>query len=49
VLIHQLGHVYKIVNGLGKSQIVWDSNPDGTMNNAAEAANAKTLEKCHPK
>jgi hypothetical protein len=49
ILIHELGHVFNIVNGLGGSQIVWDANPDGTMNDAAEAQNAKTLQKCNPK
>ncbi len=47
-LIHELGHVFNIVSGLGGSKIVWDANPNGTANQAAEDANAKTLQKCHP-
>lgn len=43
-LIHELGHVYNIVSGLGGSSVNWDANPDGSANEAAETANAKTLE-----
>jgi len=48
-LIHELGHLYNEVAGMGGSKVVYDANPDGTPNAAAEAANVKTLEKCHPK
>jgi RHS repeat-associated protein len=47
-LIHELGHVYNIVSGLGGSKIIWDSNADG-MNQDAEDQNAKTLQACKPK
>jgi RHS repeat-associated protein len=48
-LLHELGHVFNIVTSLGGSKIVWDGNPDGSPNDAAEAKNAKTLENCKPK
>jgi hypothetical protein len=48
-LIHELGHVYNIDAGLGGSKILWDANPDGSINQAAEDANAKTLQACNPK
>ena len=47
-LIHELGHVFNIVNGLGGSKILWDRNPDNTVNQDAEDKNAKTLQSCHP-
>jgi RHS repeat-associated protein len=45
-LIHELGHVFSIVAALGGSTIQYDANPDGTPNDAAEAANAKALAPC---
>jgi len=45
-LIHELGHVYNIVVGLGGSAIEWDSNPDDSINWDAEDRNDKLLEKC---
>jgi RHS repeat-associated protein len=49
LLIHELGHVYNIVNGLGGSSIVADVNPDGSINYDKEALNDTTLQACHPK
>jgi RHS repeat-associated protein len=48
-LIHELGHVFNIVIGLGGSNIVWDANPDGSVNYAAENTNADILRACNPK
>jgi hypothetical protein len=48
-LIHELGHVFNIVSGLGGSAIIGDANPDGSANQDAEDANEKTPQKCHPK
>jgi hypothetical protein len=48
-LIHELGHVFNLVYGLGGSRIVNDANPDGNANASAEAANAATLKDCKPK
>jgi RHS repeat-associated protein len=45
-LIHELGHVFNMVAGLGGSAIQYDANPDGTPNQPAEAANAKALLPC---
>jgi hypothetical protein len=48
-LIHELGHVFNIVNGLGSSKIVNDVNPDGTPNDDAQRRNDATLKNCKPK
>ena len=48
-LIHELGHVYNIVAGLGGSRILWDSSSTGPYNQDAEDKNRKTLESCHPR
>jgi hypothetical protein len=45
-LIHELGHVFKMVSGLGGSAIVNERNPDGTVNDSLEAANRETLKPC---
>ena len=47
-LIHELGHVYNIVAGLGGSAILWDGNSDGSPNSDAQAKNRATLNVCHP-
>ena len=47
-LIHELGHVYNYVIGLGGSQIVYDANRDGSPNKDAEEKNAKLLKACTP-
>jgi hypothetical protein len=47
-LLHELGHVFDIVNSLGGSAIKNDVDPDGSTNWTQEAANAKALEKCKP-
>jgi RHS repeat-associated protein len=48
-LIHELGHVYNMVSGLGGSKIVWDNDPiTQEMDPDAEARNEKTLQACHP-
>jgi hypothetical protein len=47
-LLHELGHVFNIVTSLGGSSIINDVSPDGTVNQEAEIANAKTLAPCHP-
>ncbi len=48
-LIHELGHVFNEVSGLGGSKIVSEINPDHSVNYEAENVNAATLQKCHPK
>jgi RHS repeat-associated protein len=45
-LIHELGHVFNMTQGLGGSKVVDDANPDGTPNDAKEAQNAATLKPC---
>jgi len=47
-LIHELGHVYNDVYGLGGSKIVPDANANGDPNGGQDT-NAKTLQDCHPK
>lgn len=47
-LIHELGHVFNEVYGLGGSAILYDALPNGRPNWRAERQNAKTLAKCHP-
>ena len=48
-LIHELGHVFNEVLGLGGSAIINDVNPDNTVDYEAENANSATLQKCNPK
>jgi RHS repeat-associated protein len=48
-LIHELGHVFNIVDGLGGSKVLYDVNADGTPNRKAQDKNGKTLENCNPK
>jgi hypothetical protein len=45
VLLHELGRVFNQVTKLGGSAIVYDSNPDGSADPAAEAQNASTVDK----
>ena len=47
-LIHELGHAFEWLFGAASTKIVYDANPDGSPNGAAEAANAKTLKGCGP-
>ena len=47
-LLHELGHVFNEVFGLGGSKILNDRNPDGSVNYDREAQNAKTLKACLP-
>jgi len=45
-IIHELGHAFDELIGAGGSQFVYDANPDGTTNQAAEATNAALVQKC---
>jgi len=45
-LLHELGHVFGLLPALGGSSIVYDANPDGSPNAAAEAANEAALAPC---
>jgi hypothetical protein len=45
-LLHELGHVFGFLPALGGSKIVNDVNPDGSPNDAAEAANEAALAPC---
>jgi hypothetical protein len=45
-LLHELGHGFNDLFGAGSSSIVYDANPDGTPNIAAEQQNANTLLPC---
>ena len=45
-LIHELGHLYDMVQGLGGSDFVYDANPDGSPNSAAEQTNAALVADC---
>ncbi len=47
-LIHELGHAFNEVYGLGGSSIVYDALPNGRPNSRAEKQNAKTLANRHP-
>jgi hypothetical protein len=48
-LIHELGHVYNIVDSLGGSKVLNDASESAPYNNAAEVKNAEILSVCHPK
>ena len=45
-LVHELGHVLNIVQGLGSSSIITDVNPDGSSNPKAQHANHFVLADC---
>jgi hypothetical protein len=46
-LLHELGHAFNDLFGQGSSAIIFDANPDGTSNLAAENQNAQTLAPCN--
>jgi len=46
-LLHELGHAFNGLFGNGSSAIVYDANPDGTPNLAAENQNTQTLAPCN--
>ncbi len=45
-LLHELGHVFNLVASLGGSKIVYDANPDGSPNTAADTTNYDALYPC---
>ena len=47
-LIHELGHVFNMVSGVGSSEILYDADPvTGGFNDAAQATNRATIKsKC---
>jgi hypothetical protein len=45
VLVHELGHVFNDVGGLGGSKIVSDVNPNGSANDDAQKLNEGTVTK----
>jgi hypothetical protein len=46
VLLHELGHVFNSVVGLGGSKIKDDANADGTINSKAQQENRDLLKNC---
>jgi hypothetical protein len=47
-LIHELGHVFNTVAGLGGSKILYDGDENGGANDDAQKKNEATLKKCKP-
>ncbi len=45
-LIHELGHLYDMVQGLGGSDFVYDADPNGNPIKSAEDQNAAILQDC---
>lgn len=45
-LLHEIGHLFAIVAGMGGSSIVYDANSVGDPNPAKQAANAAALKPC---
>jgi RHS repeat-associated protein len=45
-LLHELGHFFAQVAGMGGSKIIYDANSDGSPNDEKEAKNAATLQPC---